>query len=469
MYLGDIAPGDDAEPRFLKLPVQAMAFSGTDRIEVPDNDQLSTGTDDFSIEAWVYRTASGTENVIIDNRDSAFKGWMFGVNDDNTLELAMEDANGNTSNVFSQATVPSGQWVHVAVTADRDGVATFYVNGVAGGTASIDSTPGSLTAVSNLLIGDTDTSGSTYNGWDGMLSDVRIWDHVRDASEVGGDNFGHLQVPQPGLIGNWRLDEVSDSGIADDYSGNDNHGAITGATSVATAQNIYGTELTLDEDTPLTGILQATDAEGDAVTWSLVNGPANGQLGLLANGTFRYIPDTDYSGPDSFTARVSTANGDSRTQVFSITVADKNDTPAILGISAQETVLQFDGANVLNAGRGTADALAITGDVTVEMWIQPSALKLAHLLSFGSTSETLAGNVLYSLEMQPDGALRFFHENSSLGNETPTTTATPLVAGEWAHVAATRDTDAGTVSFYVNGELLETIAYATRTRRRDDQ
>lgn len=459
--LGTIVPGDGAEPQFLIPPVQAMSFDGDDKIVVLDNDQLSTGTNDFSVEAWVYRDTMGTENVIIDNRDSAYKGWMLGVSDNDTLELAMEDANGNTSNVFSTATIPSGQWVHVAVTADRGGDATFYVNGVAGGTASIQNTPGSLTAVSNLLIGDTDTSGSTYGGWNGMLSDVRIWDHVRDASDIGSDNFGHLQLPHPGLVGNWRLDEVSDTGTADDYSGHENHGAVTGATSVVTAQNIYGTELTLDEDTPLVGILQATDAEGDAVTWALDTGPVNGQLSLLSNGTFKYVPDDNYAGSDSFTATVTDANGASRSQIFSVTVGERVDAPQLLGVSAQETVLQFDGENVLNAGRGSGDALAITSDVTVEMWIQPSVLKLAHLLSFGSTSETLAGNVLYSLEMQPDGALRFFHENSSLGNETPTTTATPLVAGEWAHVAATRDTDAGTVSFYVNGELLETIAYAT--------
>ncbi|MEQ8605710.1 MAG: LamG-like jellyroll fold domain-containing protein [Rhodospirillales bacterium] len=458
--LGTIVPGDGAEPQFLIPPVQAMSFDGDDKIVVLDNDQLSTGTNDFSVEAWVYRDTMGTENVIIDNRDSAYKGWMLGVSDNDTLELAMEDANGNTSNVFSTATIPSGQWVHVAVTADRGGDATFYVNGVAGGTASIQNTPGSLTAVSNLLIGDTDTSGSTYGGWNGMLSDVRIWDHVRDASDIGSDNFGHLQLPHPGLVGNWRLDEVSDTGTADDYSGHENHGAVTGATSVVTAQNIYGTELTLDEDTPLVGILQATDAEGDAVTWALDTGPVNGQLSLLSNGTFKYVPDDNYAGSDSFTATVTDANGASRSQIFSVTVGERVDAPQLLGVSAQETVLQFDGTDSLVAGRGDGDELAITGDVTVEMWINPSTLKNAHLLTFGSAQELVDHNVLYGLEMQSGGQLRFFHEDADLNNIVPTTGAGTISAGEWAHVAAVRDTNAGEVSFYVNGELIDTIAYS---------
>lgn len=458
-YLGDITPGDDAQPMFLIPPVQAMEFSGADNIVVPDNDQLSTGTDDFSIEAWIYRTNSGTEEVIIDNRDSAFKGWMLGVSASNTLELAMEDANGNTSNVFSTAVIPTDQWVHVAVTADRDGDATFYVNGAKGGTASIESSPGSLTAVSNLLIGDTDTAGSTYGGWTGMLSDVRIWDHVRDASDIGGDNFGHLQQPQDGLLGNWRLDDDSTTGEVVDYSGNGNTGAITGATSVSTARDIYETSMSVDEDTPFVGLLKSTDAEGDAVTWALETGPAHGEIAILSNGSFKYVPDGEYAGADSFTARITDANGGTRTQTFAITVSDRSDAPEILGISAHETTLQFDGTSALSAGRGTGDALAITGDLTVEMWVNPAELKLSHLLSFGTNTETLEGNTLYSLEMQADGALRLFHEDASLNNVTPTTTAPILGAGEWAHIAATRDTANNEVSFYLNGELFETVSY----------
>ncbi len=459
-YLGSLTPGDDAEPLFIMPPTQAMEFTGSDKIVVPDSDQFSTGTEDFSVEAWIYRNADGVEEVIIDNRDSAFKGWMLGVSTDDKLELAMEDANGDTSNVFSTSVIPTGQWVHVAVTADRDGDATFYVNGVEGGAASIEATPGSLTSVSNLLIGDTDTSGSTYGGWNGMISDVRIWDHVRDASDIGGDNFGHLAQPQSGLLGNWRLDDASGTGEAVDVSGNENHGAITGATSVTTSQNIHGSSIAVSEDTPMVGILRSDDTEGDSVSWSLETGPDNGRIDLLADGTFTYTPDGGYSGADSFTARVTDANGASRTQTFAVTVEDRTDAPEVLGVSGHETALQFDGQSVLSAGRGNGDALAITGDLTVEMWVNPAELKLAHLLSFGTNQETLAGNTLYALEMQADGALRLFHEDASLANVTPTTSTPALTAGDWAHVAAVRDTDAGTVSFYVNGDLLETVEYA---------
>ena len=65
---------------------------------------------------------------------------------------------------------------------------------------------------------------------------------------------------------------------------------------------------TTDQGTTLTvaapGVLaNDTDADGDALTASLVSGPAHGQLTLNANGSFGYVPAAGYSGPDSFRVR----------------------------------------------------------------------------------------------------------------------------------------------------------------------
>lgn len=50
------------------------------------------------------------------------------------------------------------------------------------------------------------------------------------------------------------------------------------------------------------GVLQgASDAEGDAIAAQLVSGPAHGQLTLNSDGSFTYMPDANYNGPDAFT------------------------------------------------------------------------------------------------------------------------------------------------------------------------
>ncbi|MEX2174254.1 MAG: Ig-like domain-containing protein [Pirellulaceae bacterium] len=64
---------------------------------------------------------------------------------------------------------------------------------------------------------------------------------------------------------------------------------------------------TTDEDLPLTvdaasGVLaNDTDADGEALTATVVTGPASGTLVLNSDGSFSYTPNADFSGSDSFT------------------------------------------------------------------------------------------------------------------------------------------------------------------------
>ena len=67
------------------------------------------------------------------------------------------------------------------------------------------------------------------------------------------------------------------------------------------------------EDTPLAvaanGVLaNDTDADGSALTPTVVAGPANGSLTLNADGSFTYTPDDDFNGTDSFSYRVQRRN-----------------------------------------------------------------------------------------------------------------------------------------------------------------
>ena len=67
---------------------------------------------------------------------------------------------------------------------------------------------------------------------------------------------------------------------------------------------------TLVQDTPKPVALEATDVDGDALTYSVVSGPAHGTLsGTGANRT--YTPDANYNGPDSFTFKANDGKVDS--------------------------------------------------------------------------------------------------------------------------------------------------------------
>ena len=81
-----------------------------------------------------------------------------------------------------------------------------------------------------------------------------------------------------------------------------------------------------DEDTALSIILTATDADGDSLTYTTVSSPSNGSLsGTAPNLT--YTPDPDFNGDDFFTFKANDGIADSDPATISIAVVPVNDKP----------------------------------------------------------------------------------------------------------------------------------------------
>lgn len=78
---------------------------------------------------------------------------------------------------------------------------------------------------------------------------------------------------------------------------------------------------TIPVDDPGTVIvLDATDENGDAMTYDIVTPPSNGSLGAVVGNTVTYTPDPLYVGPDTFTFRVHDGSGYGNTATVSIDV-----------------------------------------------------------------------------------------------------------------------------------------------------
>jgi Ca2+-binding RTX toxin-like protein len=79
--------------------------------------------------------------------------------------------------------------------------------------------------------------------------------------------------------------------------------------------------VSVDEDGVLEGAIIGSDADGDALSYSLEIGPANGKLELdPVTGRYVYSPAADYSGADSFTVRLTDPSGASVVQVVNVEV-----------------------------------------------------------------------------------------------------------------------------------------------------
>jgi VCBS repeat-containing protein len=119
---------------------------------------------------------------------------------------------------------------------------------------------------------------------------------------------------------------------------------------VATADTYDATEDTALTVDAVAGVLaNDTDADGDALTATLVTGPANGTLTLNADGSFVYTPNADFNGADTFTYSVSDGALTSEGTV-TINVAAVNDAPTAAAdeyTTDENTVLTVAAAGVL--------------------------------------------------------------------------------------------------------------------------
>jgi VCBS repeat-containing protein len=111
-----------------------------------------------------------------------------------------------------------------------------------------------------------------------------------------------------------------------------------------TAPSALADAYSTNEDTPLNvpadGVLDNdSDNENDALTATLVAGPANAQsFTLNPDGSFSYTPNANYHGGDSFTYKANDGQADSNVVTVTITVNSVNDPPTLAGVPANQII-----------------------------------------------------------------------------------------------------------------------------------
>ncbi|MEX0921115.1 MAG: putative Ig domain-containing protein [Candidatus Pacearchaeota archaeon] len=106
----------------------------------------------------------------------------------------------------------------------------------------------------------------------------------------------------------------------------------TSENNVPVSENL---SVVTDFETAVTIALEATDEDGDVLVFEIVEGPNDGSLSSFDSneGTVTYTPDTDFSGPDTFTFRTNDGEDYSNVATVSITVnsenVDENNAPEI--------------------------------------------------------------------------------------------------------------------------------------------
>jgi len=156
----------------MKYDASSIYFgTKTDYLSIRSTPQIAILPGDFTIECWVYPTDTSLTSTwgIIDARSAgaSASAWLIGLGSYSAGWL-MNIYTGTSYN--STARVQANTWTHCAWV--RVGsTLTFYINGVAGGTATIS---GAITGgTTTVYIGSKDNSLGGY-GTVGYIDDLRM-------------------------------------------------------------------------------------------------------------------------------------------------------------------------------------------------------------------------------------------------------------------------------------------------------
>ena len=194
----------------------ALTFVKTSNqyVIVPHSASINLGAN-FTMEAWV--NYSGSNLTIIDKGNYDFL-WQLDANN-NGNKMGFYYA-GTSGWVYSTGSIPQNTWTHVAITL-QGGILTFYINGMASGTAAVAS---AAQDAQSMNIGRQQPTACACNHFNGTMDELRLWNYARTPSQILA-NLNSVPSNTYGLVAYYKFDETTGTTIAD-ASGNNNTGTF---------------------------------------------------------------------------------------------------------------------------------------------------------------------------------------------------------------------------------------------------
>jgi VCBS repeat-containing protein len=349
------------------------------------------------------------------NFDVATGAYSHSTNEDTPVsgQVVASDADGNplsytagTSPAHGSVTVnPDGTWTYtpgsnfngtdvftVTISDGQGGISTATVN--VGVTAVNDAPVASADSASvleggsvviNLVGNDGDVEGSVdpasivitsapTHGTVSVNANGTV-SYQHDGSETAADSFSYTVKDAQGLVSAPVSVSVSVTGANDlpvVDTGSANFDVATGAYSHST-----------NEDTPVSGQVVASDADGNPLSYTAGTSPAHGSVTVNPDGTWTYTPGSNFNGSDSFTVAISDGQGGISTATVNVGVTAVNDAP----------VASADSASVLEGGSVAINLVGNDGDV--EGALDPASIVITSAPTHGTVSVNANGTVSY--------------------------------------------------------------------------
>ncbi|NQD38888.1 tandem-95 repeat protein [Permianibacter sp. IMCC34836] len=306
-------------------------LTATGSLSISDID----GSNEESFTAGTYTGSFGS--LVLD----ASGNWTYSLTANSTLAVqALDDSESITDSITVTSADGTSQVISISINGSNDAPTVTPV------TLADLAEDGSLTiSAADLLAGASDVDGDA-------LSITAVSLASGSGTLVDNGNGTWTFTPAANFNGS----------VSFSYTVSDGTASVNGTASLTvTAENdapiAADQTISTDEDTAVTGAIIATDADGDALTYSLGTAAANGTVTLNADGSYSYQPNADFNGSDSFVVTVSDGNGGTKDVTVTVNVGAVNDAPT----AADQTISTDEDTTVIGAIVATdADGDALT-------------------------------------------------------------------------------------------------------------
>jgi hypothetical protein len=264
----------------------------------------------MTLEAWfkpANTTQGGPARIVSLSQDKYLRNLTLGQESssyDLRLRTTSTDTNGKPNKTSAAGTVTTAL-THLVYTRNSSGFVKLYINGVEQLNSTVGGDFSNWADTYRLILGNELTGDRP---WLGRLHRVAIYDHAFGATDVDtayATGAGDILVTS------------EDSGTTDTST---NSGDTTGPTNSLPVANDDSASTSIDVPVTVNVLANDSGLEDTPITVSVISGPSNGTTSVKSDNSIVYTPKSGFYGSDSFTYRVSDANGDIATASVSVAV-----------------------------------------------------------------------------------------------------------------------------------------------------
>ena len=199
------------------VPGTLLTFDGVDDRAFAQTD-LDLGASDITLEAWVRRASSGTNDFFFsygDVNEGVNQGLSMGFRPTNVFAFGFAGGNDlDTPDMYTDT-----EWHHWAGVYDRtNGTRTIYRDGVEvasdAGVVPFEEVPDPELYLGRFFL----QNGSDFGG---SMEELRVWSTARTETEIREAMHRTMTGAEPGLVAYWQFNEGSGTTAGDVVGGHD--------------------------------------------------------------------------------------------------------------------------------------------------------------------------------------------------------------------------------------------------------